>query len=130
MKNHFLLRVFITHYLLHSLKCTFCKNLDKKEMEKASSNNIQQNSSPMSLLAVLRLLRTYWIAITISIREKETAREKRHLEKRRRRNRRFVDSIAQYRSRVESECCSRAANRFSSCNSAGHSACARACTRV
>jgi len=30
MKNHFLLRVFITHYLLHSLKCTFCKNLDER----------------------------------------------------------------------------------------------------
>jgi len=66
IKNHFLLRVFIMRYLLHSLKfcrnlhsLTFHKNLDEKKMEKTGSNNIQQNFSPTCLLAMLRLLRTY-----------------------------------------------------------------------
>jgi len=66
IKHHFLLRVFITRYLLHSIKfcknlhsLTFRKNLDEEKMEKAGSNNIQQNFSPTRRLAMLRLLHTY-----------------------------------------------------------------------
>jgi len=44
IKNNFLLCVFITRYLLHSLKCIFCKNLDDKKMGKKWERFEQQNS--------------------------------------------------------------------------------------